>query len=129
MWKKKLHPEFPLGSDPGCVPGAQPKLLVRHENGVYVPGPAMVDVVARFDYCDDLAQQLCAYTLRKKMSNPDWTADFNVERTRRGVQERIDKGEWELSPAELEWIMNRVREVYVETSTSADAGSISFLAK
>jgi hypothetical protein len=123
MFTRTLHPQFPLGVDAACVPGAQPKLLVRREGGVYVSGPAMVDVIARFEYCDDLAQQLCAYTLKKGSTNPEWTVDFNVERTRRGVQQRIDSGAWELSPAELDWIMDRVREAYVAVSLSAEVGS------
>lgn len=120
MFKQTLHPDFPLGTDFGCVPGAQPKLLVRREGGVYVAGPAMVDVVARFEYCDDLAQQLCAYALKKRSTKPEWTVDFNVERTRRGVQQRIDSGAWKLSPAELDWIMDRVREAYVDASGPAE---------
>lgn len=86
----------------------------------------MVDVVARFEYCDDLAQQLCAYAIKKKASNPEWTVDFNVERTRRGVQQRIDSGAWKLSPAELDWVMDRVREAYAAISSSGEAESVPF---
>lgn len=86
-------------------------LVRRDEDGNYVSGgPSIAEVMERFEVCDDLAEQLGIYALRKKRANPEWTTEFNVERTRKAIADKVASGKWTLSAAEQTWIIDRVRE-------------------
>lgn len=113
MYKTKIHPDFPHETILGTVPGMQPKLLVRQQDdGKFAAGgTTLAEVVARFELCDDLAEQLSIYSLVKRNDNPSWTIDFNVERTRSAMTEKVKSGKWSLSLAEQDWIIARVSEV------------------
>lgn len=86
--------------------GAQPKVGVRLDDGLYVS-----DRRARYDVCEDLAQQLAAYCTRKATENPAWTLTFNLERASRGVVSKIANRRWDLSDPEQRWLMKRVRVI------------------
>lgn len=111
-YKREIHSEFPHETIVGTVSGIQPKVLVRKdEEGNYVNGsPTLAEVMDRFEVCDDLAEQLGIYALRKKRENPDWTTEFNIERTRKAIADKVTSGKWALSVAEQAWIIERVRE-------------------
>lgn len=112
MSTRQIHPEFPREPIPGAVGGAQPKLLLRkNELGKYVsPGLSNDEVSARFELCDDLVGQLLHYVKRKKLENPDWSDEFNLARTKRGVEKKVRAGAWRISLAEVDWVMSRVSE-------------------
>lgn len=112
MSTRQIHPEFPREPTPGAVGGAQPKLLLRrNEVGKYVsPGLSDGEVSARFELCNDLVGQLLQYVLRKKLENPAWSDEFNLARTKRGVEQKVRAGAWQISLAEIDWVMSRVSE-------------------
>jgi len=111
-YKRSIPSDFPHETIIGTVPGVQPKVLVRKsEDGNYVSGgPTLSEVLERFEVCDDLVEQLGIYALRKKAENPDWTTEFNVERTRKAMADKVASGKWTLSAAEQKWIIDRLRE-------------------
>ncbi|WP_373991423.1 hypothetical protein [Duganella sp. BuS-21] len=111
-YKRTIHPDFPHETILGTVAGVQPKVLVRRDDdGNYVTGgPTLADVLERFEVCDDLAEQLGIYALRKKRENPEWTTEFNIERTRKAIADKVDSGKWTVSADEQKWILDRVRE-------------------
>ncbi len=91
--------------------GYQPKVLLRKIDGEYVAGPTDEEVFARYDACEDLAQQLAPYTKRKQAENPSWLLDETLSRVEAGVASKVSDGQWDLSSAEIAWIMTRVRQV------------------
>lgn len=111
-YKRIIHPDFPHETIIGTVGGVQPKVLVRRDaEGNYVAGEITIEeVLQRFDMCDDLADQLGIYALRKKHENPTWTTEFNIERTQKAIADKVAAGTWDLSPREQAWIIDRVRE-------------------
>lgn len=109
MPPKKIPTDFPRTFGRGAIGGAQPKVLLRRENEELVTGMSEQELANRYDYCDDLANQLNDYCQRKIHENPDWSIEFVVERTERGLQQKISSGEWPiLSHEEVRWIMHRV---------------------
>jgi len=111
-YKRTIHPDFPHETILGTVAGVQPKVLVqRDEDGNYVSGgPSIAEVMERFEVCDDLAEQLGIYALRKKRENPDWTTEFNISRVQKAMAGKVESGKWTVSTDEQKWIMDRVRE-------------------
>jgi hypothetical protein len=89
-----LPANFPRALLLGAVSGAQPKLLVRRIDG---------------EYCENLVQQLVAYSRRKETENPDWTHEFNLERTTKALVQKGRTGEWDITVDEQAWMMGRIR--------------------
>lgn len=56
----------------------------------------------------DLATQLVGYAQRKELENPDWTRQFNLQRIRDGIKEKVRSHAWDFTPDEQEWIMKRL---------------------
>lgn len=56
----------------------------------------------------DLATQLVGYAQRKERENPDWTRQFNLQRIRDGIAEKVRVREWDFTPDEQEWVMKRL---------------------
>ena len=75
-----VPPDFPRPAPSGAVPGAQPKLLARKERGMFVAGPSVPEVRARYEVCEDLVTR----SVRQKAFG------------------------WGLSPAETEWVLGRL---------------------
>lgn len=108
-----IPPDFP-GAGPGAVSGYQPKLVGRLVDGRFVEGLTQEELYERFDACADLVVQLTAYSRRKLVELPDTTVQTLLPRVKKGV---LAKG-WDLSPAELDWIMK-----HVEAELAGSAGS------
>jgi len=106
---RTVPPDFPREPHLGSVAGAQPKLTGRMIGDKFIVGLSAEELYDRYDGCQDLAQQLAAYCTRKEHENPDWSQEFNLKRTRQGVERKCNTGEWDFSPAELDWIMTNVR--------------------
>lgn len=100
---KAVPPDFPRGA-PASVSGFQAKLAGRLVEGRFVEGLTQEELYGRFDACADLVEQLTAYCHRKLAELPGSTLPTLMPRVRRGV---MAKG-WDLSTAELDWIMARV---------------------
>lgn len=106
--------DFPVEPAVGAVPGAQPKLVVREIDGHYVVGRTADEHRERYLACDDLAHQLAGYCSRKAIEHPEWSREYNLERTRKGLAHKVATGAWEVSAAEQAWIMRRVALLWPE---------------
>jgi hypothetical protein len=112
MTSSSLIPaNFPRALLGGAVSGAQPKLLVRLIDGEYVAGLTDDELLSRHNYCEDLVQQLVAYSLRKATANPEWTHEFNLARTTEALAEKGRTGEWDVTVDEQRWMMSRIVEL------------------
>ncbi|ONC30088.1 hypothetical protein AQ915_20660 [Burkholderia pseudomallei] len=94
----------------GAVSGYQPKVLLREIDGGYVAGPTDDELFARYDACEDLAQQLVPYATRKQAENPSWSLDETLSKIEASVASKVSDGQWDVSPDEIAWIMKRVRQ-------------------
>lgn len=103
--------DFPRATTPASVPGVQPKLIASRVDGRYLTGPTDEEIWGRYSMCEDLAQQLAVYCQRKALQSPQWTREFNLERAARGLAEKVRQGTWDVSVAEQQWVMSRVRSV------------------
>lgn len=103
--------DFPRAPVQGAVSGYQPKLLLREIGGEYVAGPTDEELFARYDACEDLAQQLAPYARRKQAENPSWSLEETLSKVEAGVTSKVSGGQWDLSSAEIAWIMKRVHQV------------------
>jgi hypothetical protein len=120
-----LPANFPRALLLGAVSGAQPKLLVRRIDGEYVTGLTDDELLSRHDYCENLVQQLVAYSRRKETENPDWTHEFNLERTTKALVQKGRTGEWDITVDEQAWMMGRIRDyLLVAQSSTGCKGSI-----
>lgn len=98
--------DFPASVPQGIVPGSQPKVGVLEEAGVFTNDGAAARA-ERYDICQDLVNQLVAYTEHKRAEKPDMEVGKLV--TQVLAQVRKKQFGWGLSPAEAEWIAIRVR--------------------
>lgn len=105
--------EFPDDIVPGIVGGAQPKLLLRRNaDGRYSSSRRSAqELKVRLEVAADIVQQLGQYFERKKLENPDWADEHNLERIRRGLQAKANDGKWPFTQAEQRWIIARLREL------------------
>lgn len=101
--------DFPREGPIVSIGGAQPKIAARFIDGKYIDGWTPEELRERFENCKDLAEQLAAYCMRKALENPDWAREFNLQRTARGMSEKVTGGYWDVTEAEQLWIMERVR--------------------
>lgn len=102
--------DFPRGPCLGAVPGVQPKLLVREEDGRYYTGHTEDELLARYESCEDLACQLAAYASRK-MLQFGWALDDVLRKIEKSASGKVSTGRWDFSPAEIMWVMKRTREL------------------
>ncbi len=104
--------DFPRRTSLASLTGAAPKLAVRlMPDGTYSNVASDQEYKEAYENAEDLAQHLKTYVLRKEKENPDWTREFNLARTKKGVESKMRSGEWDLEPPELTWVMTRVVEL------------------
>jgi hypothetical protein len=108
---KIIHNDFPRISGQGAVSGYQSKLLLRAVDGKLVAGPTDDEVVARYDACEDLAQQLTTYAARKQAENSACSLQEVMTRIEVGIESKVASGEWMLSAAEITWVIGRVSDL------------------
>lgn len=106
--QSSIPADFPKAAS-GAVPGTQLKLLARVEVGRFVAGPGDADVLARYVVCEDLAQQLAKYSVRKGGKHPEWSREQLQAKVAAAV--RAKGFGWGLSPAEVEWVLQRLAEL------------------
>ncbi len=104
--------DFPRRIHTAALTGAAPKLAVRlMPDGTYSNVARDDEHRRAYENAEDLAQHLKTYVLRKEAENPDWSREFNLERTKKGVEAKMRSGVWDLEPPELAWVMKRVVEL------------------
>lgn len=108
---RRVPDDFPRGSAAATVPGSQPKFLARKIGERYIVGLTEEELYARWDYCEDLAQQLAARTRRKMASGlvPDLEAFYQE------TQRRVRGQGWDIDEAEVQWLMARTRLLAAES--------------
>lgn len=111
MSNRTIPDDFPREAPLASVPGAQPKLAVRLVNGKYITGLTDEEWLERYDGCEDLAQQCATYCARKVAENPALTHQLCLANVRKGFALKVQRGEWDLSDAEQDWVMKRARQI------------------
>jgi hypothetical protein len=98
--------DFPESVPPGTVAGAQPKVGVREEDGVFTNDGTSARA-GRYDICQDLVHQLVAYAEHKRTAKPN----EQFSKLLAQVLSQVHKKQfgWGLSPAEAGWIAGRVK--------------------
>jgi hypothetical protein len=107
--RKSVPADFPREPLRGSVTGAQPKLLGRMVDGKFIVGLTDTELDDRYGICEDLVQQLSVYCACKQRENPDWSREFALERTAKGIEQKCRTGEWDFSTAERDWMMTKIR--------------------
>jgi len=102
--------DFPRQLEPGVVPGAQPKLLVREVDGVYHTDLTDEECWSRFNVCEDLARQLAEYAA-KKMSTAGLSLDDALVRVEKGLETKVSAGQRDFSGNEVAWMVKRASEL------------------
>lgn len=97
--------DFPRGDIAATIPGAQPKFIARKIDGRYVVGLTEEERRERWEYCEDLAQQLTARTLRKHAAG--LISDFDA--FYKETEQRVRGQGWDLSNEEVIWLMKRTQ--------------------
>lgn len=106
--------DFPRELAHGTVGGYQPKVLLRRAGGQLVSGATDEELSTRYDACEDLARQLVSYARRKLAENPLQSLFNTLCKIETDVARKVSSGQWNISPAEITWIMKRVREQLAE---------------
>jgi len=110
--KKTVPDDFPRRTLSASLSGAMPKLAVRlMPDGTYSNKATDAEHQQAYENAEELAQHLKDYVLRKHGENPDWSREFNLARTRRGVEAKMHSGQWDLEAPELDWVMKRLVEL------------------
>lgn len=121
MDRESVPEDFPQGRWSGSVAGAQPKLLGCRIGGRYVVGMTDDERLERYEACADLARQLKAYATRKMVGNPAWSLETTLARVEAGVAQKVLSGTWNLSAAEIAWIMAQVCRDLKTQATDPDS--------
>jgi hypothetical protein len=100
----RVPDDFPRDVTPASLAGAQPKLAGRLINGKLVIGLTAEERFERWDFCEDLAQQLVAIAHKDAAKFPEHSRDVTLRRVRRGVE-----GKRWVSVVEADWLVERLR--------------------
>ncbi|UCV22315.1 hypothetical protein [Ferribacterium limneticum] len=101
--------DFPRETPLGSVPGIQPKIPVRLVEGRYIVGLTDEELLQRYEYCDDLVQQLVAYCRRKADEHPEWSHETTLGRMATGVARKGQSGEWDVTAEEQRWMVSQIK--------------------
>ncbi|MCT7328815.1 hypothetical protein [Ralstonia mojiangensis] len=111
MSDRTIPDDFPHETPLASVPGAQAKLAVRLVNNKYVSGPTDEERLERYMGCEDLAQQCSIYCTRKVSENSALSRERCLTNVRKGFALKVERGEWSLTEAEQDWVVNRARQI------------------
>lgn len=117
MTPSAVPADFPTPAPSGAVAGTQPKVLARQEAGHFVAGADEAEIRARYEMCEDLANQLVQYTTRKGVERPDWSREQLQAKVARAVKAKAFG--WGLSPAEVAWALQRAETLAGASSQGA----------
>lgn len=101
----KVPEDFPRSTPAATIPGAQLKFTARKIDGRFVVGLTEEELYERWEYCEDLAQQLAARTRRKKAAGLISDLDVFYNET----EQRVRGQGWDVTNDEVIWLMNRMR--------------------
>ena len=101
--------DFPRESPIAALSGAQPKVAARFDiaSGRYVSGQTDAELAARFDICEDLAQQLVAKCQKNRSTKYSSLSE-------REILERLLRQLWGTgwgSDGEMAWVIRRTANV------------------
>ncbi|MBB4519750.1 hypothetical protein [Paraburkholderia fungorum] len=105
--------DFPREIAHGSIGGYQPKLLLRRAEDHLVSGPTEEELFTRYDACEDLARQLASYVGRKRTERGLRSLSDTLSRLETDVTQKVSLGQWDISSAEIAWIMGRVGALLV----------------
>lgn len=97
---------FPRDPWPTAIGGTQTKFSARLIEWRFVVGLTEVERRERYEYCADLLQQLVPYCQRKRAEAPHVALDAYLQQ----LETRVRGQGWDVSPIEITWMMNRVKE-------------------
>ncbi|WP_167401269.1 DUF2442 domain-containing protein [Paraburkholderia eburnea] len=100
----RIPNDFPANSSATSLAGAQPKLAVRKIAGRFVAGLTARERYARWDVCEDLAQQLVAKALKDAERFPENSREMTLRRVRQAIEGKA----W-TSELETDWLIERLR--------------------
>lgn len=106
--------DFPRELGPGTVGGYRPKVLLRRMSDQLVSGLTDEERSRRYDACEDLVQQLASYVRRKRAENPSQSLRDALSKVESDVMRKVSSGQWDVSSAEVIWIMKHVRALLAE---------------
>ncbi|WP_045588345.1 hypothetical protein [Burkholderia pseudomallei] len=106
--------DFPREPAHGAVGGFQPKVLLRRAGDRLISGPSDEELFTRYYACEDLVQQLVSYARRKRAENQSQSLFDMLCRIETDVTRKVSSGQWDISSAEIAWIMRRVRKLLAE---------------
>jgi hypothetical protein len=112
MTDKEIPADFPSTDLPiPALTGAHPKLAVTKVGEFYLGAKELrqTERSERYLICEDLAQQLSAYRLKKASENPTWTDDDLTSKIETSL--RAKAAGWGLSSAEVAWIMRHLAKL------------------
>ena len=94
--------DFPIEASPFSLPGVQIKFNAVKEGGKYfASGTAPSEIAQAYDLCEDLAQQLQAYCIRKQQTI-EITSDELLEQSFQALL----KKQW-CTPSQSLWVVRR----------------------
>ncbi|HDR8918337.1 TPA: hypothetical protein QDB24_006511 [Burkholderia vietnamiensis] len=114
MGSATIPDDFPRELAPSTVGGYRPKVLLRRTGDQLVSGLTDEELSNRYDACEDLARQLASYVRRKRAENPLQSLRDALSKVESDVTGKVSSGQWDVSSAEIIWIMKRVRALLVE---------------
>lgn len=106
--------DFPREFAQGSIGGYQPKVLLRRAGDRLVPGPTDEELFERYDACEDLVQQLASYARRKRAENQSQSLFDILCGIETDVTRKVSTRQWDISSAEIAWIMKRICELLAE---------------
>lgn len=106
--------DFPREPARGAIGGYRPKLLLHRSGNQLISGPTDEELFKRYDACEDLAGQLATCARRELAKNPSQSLYDTLCKVEIDVVKKVSRGQWDISSAEIAWIMKRVRELLAE---------------
>lgn len=98
--------DFPIEPVDSALAGAQFKLSLVEEDGkYYAPGTTPSEVAEAHEVCEDLAQQMVPYCVRK-MTELHLPHEEVLTKLLQGIYQK----NW-VSPAQAHWIVERTRQL------------------
>lgn len=97
----------------GAISGVHPKVLARKVGDSYITGWTEQERRERYESCSNLVEQLVAYCQRKSVEHPEWSRDAVIDRTTKGVDQKIASGQWDVTNAERDWIIAKLQLRFV----------------
>lgn len=110
---EKAPADFPRGSAPGSVSGAQPKLLVVKIDGKFRPDVDEEEIFRRWTICDDLVQQLVEKTVKRMREGRVANLDDYVNKLQQWLESQEWEG-WRVTLPEAKWMRDRIKTLALE---------------